>query len=345
MKKIAVGIAGASGYTGSELMRILLKHPGVSVEVVTSESSAGKKFSDIHTAFKGTADMVLEPIQNISKHTLDVVFLALPHGISMQFVKEHARSPFRIIDLSADFRLSSKEVYAKWYKHEHMYPQGMQNAVYGSPELFREKIATAHIVANPGCYVTSAILPLAPLAKNALIDLSRIIVDSKSGVSGAGVKATTTTHFDNVHENFKAYGLKHHRHTIEIQEVISTIAGKAANIQFTPHLLPVDRGILSTIYCIPTRSTSEAELKELFNKQYANEAFVQIVADPPAIKEVRGTNMCRIFVTFDERTNTIIAVSVIDNLVKGASGQAVQNMNIMFGMEETTGLDIPVLYP
>lgn len=345
MSKFNIAIIGATGYTGSELVRILVHHPDVSIRAITSESRKGEKFSDVHPQFLDIFDTVLVGIDDIHQYALDLVFLALPHGVSMDFVKEHHAKPFKIVDLSGDFRLSSKKIYETWYKKDHHFERGFEEAVFGSPELFRKRIAAARLVANPGCFPTSAILALAPLLKEGIIEKERIVVDSKTGVTGAGIKASANTHFPVVNDNFTAYGIKSHRHTIEIQEIISKYAGSEATVLFTPHLLPVDRGILSTCYTKPIRDISTEELEQVFKDYYSNEPFVRVRKDLPSLKQVRGTNFCDLYVTFDERTNTIISIGVIDNLVKGAAGQAVQNMNIMLGLPEEAGLNISPIQP
>jgi len=263
----------------------------------------------------------------------------------MDFVKRFKDKNFKIIDLSGDFRLSSPEVYEAWYQIDHLYPEGIKQAVFGSPELFYDDIKNARLIANPGCFPTSAILGLAPLLSAKLIETEPIIIDSKTGVTGAGIKAKTVNLYSNVNDNFKAYGLKNHRHTIEIQGISDRIAGQNTLIQFTPHLLPVDRGILTTIYARPTGETDEISLRKEYEKFYANAPFVRLRKQAPAIKDVRGTNYCDLFVTYDARTNMVIVISVIDNLIKGAAGQAVQNMNIMFGLDETSGLNLIPLNP
>jgi len=345
MSKKKIGIIGATGYTGSELVRILTNHPDVEIAMITSESRAGELFSDVHPFLQGIADQKLVSINQIDEYDLDLVFLALPHGVSMDFVKRFKNKPFKIIDLSGDFRLSSKEVYEEWYKLNHIFPEGIEKAVFGSPELYFNKIKDANLIANPGCFPTSAILGLAPLLKDNLIEEDRIIVDSKTGVTGAGIKAKTVNLYSNVNDNFKAYGLKNHRHTIEMQGILDEVSGKETLIQFTPHLLPVDRGILSTIYVQPLGKIDEIKLKELYIDFYKNAPFVRLRNQVPAIKDVRGTNFCDLFVTYDKRTNRVIIISVIDNLLKGAAGQAVQNMNIMFGLDEIKGLNLIPLNP
>ncbi|GET21762.1 N-acetyl-gamma-glutamyl-phosphate reductase [Prolixibacter denitrificans] len=343
MGKKKIGIIGATGYTGSELVRILVNHPEVEIALITSESRAGEKFSDIHTSFRGIVDIVLQPASQVEKTDLDLVFLALPHGVSMDFVKKYHQKPFKIVDLSGDFRLDSPEVYHEWYQKEHVYHEGFDSAVFGLPELNRENIKQSELVANPGCFPTTAILGLAPLLSEGLVESRGIIVDSKTGVTGAGVKPKEVTHFPNVNDNFKAYGLKKHRHTIEIQDTLNKLSSEEVSLQFTPHLLPVDRGILSTIYARPVKELTTADLNALYLRYYEGHPFVRITPEAPSIKDVRASNYCNIFITFDERTGNIIVLSAIDNLVKGAAGQAIQNMNLMLGLDETTGLkQVPV---
>ncbi|REE00106.1 N-acetyl-gamma-glutamyl-phosphate reductase [Marinoscillum furvescens] len=345
MAKKNIAIVGATGYTGSELVRVLINHPGVNIAAITSESRKGEKFSDVHPQFQGLFEPELVGIDDISEMDLDLVFLALPHGVSMDFVKANHDKAFKIVDLSGDFRLSNKEVYEAWYKKEHNFEAGFEQAVFGAPELFRERIKDARLVANPGCFPTSSILALAPLLKEGLIDKSRIVIDSKTGVTGAGIKAKPNTHYPMVNDNFTAYGIKSHRHTIEIQEIISKYANDEVTVLFTPHLLPVDRGILSTCYSTPVKSVSTEELEKVFEEYYANEPFVRLRNSLPSLKQVRGTNYCDIYVTYDGRTNSIITIGVIDNLMKGAAGQAVQNMNLMLGLNETDGLSIAPIQP
>jgi len=339
MTKKKIGIIGATGYTGSELVRILVNHPDVEISMITSESRAGERFSDVHPSFQGIEDQVLVSINEVEAHDLDLVFLALPHGVSMDFVKKFHDKAFKIVDLSGDFRLNNVADYEKWYNMKHVYPEGITDAVFGNPELFSDQIKQAKLVANPGCFPTTAILGLAPLIAQNLVEKNLIIIDSKSGVTGAGIKSNPVNLYSNVNDNFKAYALKKHRHTIEIQNTLDQLAGEKTMIQFTPHLLPVDRGILSTIYVRPIDSIDEEKLKELYTKFYAHAPFVRLRNQPPAIKDVRGSNYCDLHVSYDDRTNMIIIISVIDNLVKGASGQAIQNMNLMLGLDEWQGLN------
>lgn len=345
MDKKKIGIIGATGYTGSELVRILSHHPAVEIAVITSESRAGDRFSDVHPHLEGLADQKLMSVEEIGDMELNLVFLALPHGVSMEYVKKFREKPWKIIDLSGDFRLGSKTVYEDWYKKSHVYPDGIEEAVFGLPELYADGIKKAHLIANPGCYPTSAILALSPLVKNDLVETQPLIIDSKSGVTGAGVKAKAVNLYSNVNDNFKAYGLKTHRHTIEIQETLDRLGGKGTTVQFTPHLLPVDRGILTTVYARPVGPISEEQLREVYDSFYRNAPFVRLRSQAPAIKDVRGTNYCDVFPVYDERTGMVMVISAIDNLVKGASGQAVQNMNLMFGFEETLGITAYPLNP
>lgn len=345
MAKKRIAIIGATGYTGSELVRILVNHPDVEIAAITSESHAGKRFSDIHPFFRGIADHTLIPSDAVEEAEPELLFLALPHGVAMDFVRKFKDKPYKIIDLSGDFRLDSAQVYEQWYGRNHIFPDGFGDAVFGLPELFYEDIKKARLIANPGCFPTTAILGIAPLLANNVIDPAPIIVDSKSGVTGAGVKSKPVNHFCNVNDNFKAYNLKRHRHTIEIQGILDRLSEKNTTVQFTPHLLPVDRGILSTIYTRPTTSVSDSSLRDMYQQFYDDAPFVRICPTVPSIKDVRGTNLCDIHVVYDDRTGMIITISVIDNLVKGAAGQAVQNMNIMFDLPQSEGLRLVPVHP
>lgn len=338
MSKHRIGIVGATGYTGSELVRLLTQHPDVTIHAVTSESHTGKKLSAIHPHLLDLVDIELQSVKDIRKQKLDLVFLALPHTVSMDFVKEHGLDKFITIDLSGDFRFKSRSIYEEWYGKTHTSAEFIEKSVYGLPELFRDQIRNARLVANPGCYPTSAILALAPLLKSGIVEPSNIIVDSKSGVTGAGAKAKQTTHFPDLFGNFSAYSIASHRHAPEIESTLENYSGYSARVLFTPHLLPIDRGILTTTYSSPKKAVSRELIEELYVSSYEKEHFVRIVEKPPQLKHVRGSNYCDIYVTYDERTSKIITVSTIDNLVKGAAGQAVQNMNIIFGLIESTGL-------
>lgn len=344
MKKIRIAIVGATGYTGSELVRILARHPHAEIVAITSESRAGERFSDVHPFFTGIADQELVPADRVETIDADLLFFALPHGVSMEYALRWKDRDVRIIDLSGDFRLSSPEVYEAWYPKAHAYREGFAQAAYGLPELFRDEMGDARIIANPGCYPTCSLLAAAPLIRQELADPASLIIDAKSGVTGAGVKAKEITHFPNVNDNFKAYGLKKHRHTIEIEEKLGKW-NDAAMIQFTPHLLPIDRGILATVYALPSGTLTEKELTDGYREICEREPFLRWRDRPPAVKEVRGTNFCDLHATYDKRTGRILVLAAIDNLVKGAAGQAVQNMNLIFGLPETTGLDQIPLHP
>lgn len=346
-RTLKVAIVGASGYTGSELAALLLNHPGVSIELITSESSAGKPFSDLHPQFLNRLDMPLKPAKTVEEiaDRLDFIFLALPHRVSMEYVKKWQHLSAKMIDFSGDFRLANEKVYHHWYNKEHSFSEGFEHAVYGMPELHRDEIAKAKLVANPGCFPTASVLALAPLVANKAIDVGRLVIDAKTGITGAGIKASDTTHFSNVNENFRAYGLKNHRHTIEIEEQLGGLHQSELKVQFTPHLLPIDRGILATAYAEPTGSINQKQLDEIFADFYSGHPFVRIRKSSPDLKQVRGSNYCDVFPVWDERTHRILVFSAIDNLVKGAAGQAVQNMNIMAGLDETAGLSINPLKP
>jgi len=345
MSKRKVGVVGATGYTGMELVRLLVEHPDISLEVITSRSQAGKRFSKLYPSFEGIFEEDLQPVESLGDHDLDLVFLALPHRVSMDFVKEHGLDRFRIVDLSGDFRLGNKSVYQAWYEKEHVCPDYLKRAAYGLPELNRDQIRNADLVANPGCYPTSSILALAPLVKHGVIDPKSIIIDAKSGVTGAGSTPKDTTHFPNVFGNFFAYGLLKHRHTPEIEQVLGELGKEQIQVQFTPHLLPIDRGILTTTYSRPVRDVSPEWVRETYLGFYEKEYFVRVVDNPPSVKNVRGSNFCDLYATYDERTSRIITISAIDNLVKGAAGQAIQNMNLMFRIIEKSGLVYPPLNP
>lgn len=342
---IKAAIIGATGYTGSELVRLLINHPTIKISALTSETKAGKAYSALFPAFDGLVDQKLIRSSELNPHELDVLFLALPHGISMDYVKDFQDWDLKIIDLSGDFRLDRASTYEHWYGKEHRFPEAFNTVVYGLPELNAAKIRKARLVANPGCYPTASSLALLPLAAAKLLaETNQVFIDAKSGTTGAGVKASATTHFSNVNDNFKAYAIATHRHTIEIELVLKAASNKDCTVQFTPHLLPVDRGILATTY-ISNLKMDAVELKQLYNEYYQSHPFIQIVDYPPNLKEVRGTNLCKIYPHFDQRTGNLVIVSVIDNLVKGAAGQAIHNANLMFDLEETVGLKLVPLNP
>lgn len=345
---IKVFICGGSGYTGGELLRILSNHPEVFVAGVTSERSAGKSVKDLFPQLHNYANLVYEhlnPIENLKK--ADLFFMALPHGESQRAVDFFFQHGKKVIDLSADYRLRDPMTYKEWYNVRHAFQTTLKRAVYGLPEIYRNKIKKAKLIANPGCYPTGAILGLLPALRNTLIDISSIVIDSKSGTSGAGRKAEVSVSYCEVNEGFKAYAIGTHRHTPEIEQELSLVSGKEIVVNFTPHLLPVDRGILTTIYAPLLKKASVSEILKKYNDAYRKEPFVRVLDYGlyPNIKHVRGTNFCDIGLKVNERTSTLIIVTAIDNLVKGASGQAVHNMNIMMGFDEKTALDAVALFP
>ncbi|MFH2011368.1 MAG: N-acetyl-gamma-glutamyl-phosphate reductase [Pseudomonadota bacterium] len=344
---LRVAIIGASGYTGQELIKLLLRHPCVEITALTSRKYNGTKVSEIFPIFVGETDhKFIKPSSEEICTLSDFVFSCLPHKAAMDMVPQFIEKGKKTVDLSADYRFKNYEVYEKWYC-KHTSPSLLNNAVYGLPEFYRSEIKAATLVANPGCYPTSVIFGLAPLLKGKIIDLSSIIVDSKSGSSGAGREAAIEYNFCEINEGFKAYKIGLHRHTPEMEQELSLIAGKEIIISFTPHLLPTNRGILSTIYSKSLKTFSTSELIGIYNNFYQGERFVRIYTEGkfPNISFVKGTNFCDIGVQFDSRTNRIIVISAIDNLVKGASGQAVQNMNIMCGFPEDSGIDNLTLFP
>ena len=345
MKTYKTAIVGATGFTGIELTRILSQHPNMELAALTSESKAGQDYADLFPQFHGLIDKTLVSYEDLDPAELDLVFLALPHRVSMSWVKAHLDWDIPIIDLSGDFRLLDPESYEIWYEKEHVLPDRVGQAAYGMPELHAEAIENSDLIANPGCFPTASILPIAPLVKAGWVDPNLVIIDAKTGVTGAGAKSKAVNHFSSVNDNFKAYGLKTHRHSIEIQQQLDLLGKREHAIQFTPHLLPIDRGILSTCYTRPKSPRSDAELYDLFRSFYEDQPFVRLVNDPPTLKQVRGSNFCDIYLTFDERTGNIISMGAIDNLVKGAAGQAVHNMNLRLGLEPGAGLQLVPLQP
>ena len=340
-------VVGATGYTGAELVRILSKHVGVKITALVSRSYVGKNYHEAYLHFCNIVDVVCDELDFSLLHKSDVVFLALPHGHSMEIAKELVDQGKKVVDLGADFRLNNVLEYEKWYGVKHKAVDLLGTAVYGLPEINREKIKDASLIANPGCYPTTVILGLAPLLKHKLIDLNSIVVDSKSGVSGAGRSLSLKTHFSEVDESLSAYAVKAHRHIPEMEQELCKIAGTEIKLCFTPHLIPMTRGMLSTIYANLQIDIDEEELYNLYLEFYKNEYFVRVLpkGEFPKTKAVLGSNFCDLALAVDERTNRVKVLSAIDNLVKGASGQAVQNMNIMFELDERLGLDFVPLYP
>lgn len=345
---IQAGIIGVTGYTGAELIRLLYSHPKVNIKRVASRSNKDCQIFENHSHLFKVIDMVDEGLDNPEKFVegLDVVFLALPHGTASEIVAK-IKGKVRIIDLSADFRLRDLDIYEEWYGVKHSCPEYFKDAVYGLPELYREDIKDTDLIANPGCYPTSIILGLYPLLKNKMIVEGTVIADSKSGVSGAGKKAADHTHYPEINENFYAYNLGKHRHTPEIkQELVAASGQENLQVIFSPHLLPMTRGILSTIYVDLKENYSIEDLYKLYDDFYDNEFFVRVRKDKlPQTKLVSASNFCDIGLVKAGAGNKLIVVSAIDNLIKGASGQAVQNMNLMFGLPEKTGIDFLPVYP
>ena len=343
-----VGIIGASGYTGAELARILCNHPEVRLGVATSRQYAGRPLAEIFPSLRARVDIICEDLSVAELCTkADFFFTAVPHKTAMDLVPQLLAAGKRVVDLSADFRLRDVSVYEQWYQ-AHSSSELLREAVYGLPELYRDQIAGSNLIANPGCYPTSIILGLAPLLKAGAIDVSSIIADSKSGTSGAGRTAQTGSLFCEVHDGFRAYKVgRAHRHTPEIEQELSVLAAEPLHISFTPHLLPISRGILSTIYASLNPGFDRQRIDALYDDQYRNEAFIRLLAEDsfPATQYVRGSNFCDISYKIDPLTNRIIVLSAIDNIGKGASGQAVQNMNAMCGFAETTGLLTVPIFP
>lgn len=344
---IDVGIIGASGYTGAELARILSNHPEVRISVATSRQYAGKKLTEVYPHLAGKTDIICE---NNSIGELvdraDVFFTAVPHRTAMEIIPSLLTGSKKIVDLSADFRIKDPAVYEEWYQ-PHTSPEYIEKAVYGLPELYREQITSTRLVANPGCYPTSIILGLTPLLENGAIEPQSIIIDSKSGTSGAGRAASVSTLYCEVADGFRPYKIAEHRHTPEIEQELSILSNTNMKVSFTPHLLPISRGILSTIYATLKGTITAEMIHEMYHDRYGSEPFVRMVNQPsiPATQFVRGSNFCDIGFKIDPRTNRIVVISTIDNIVKGASGQAVQNMNLMFGFEETAGLEGSPFFP
>ena len=338
---VKIGIIGATGYVGAELLRLLLSHPKVEVAALSSVSFAGQEISNVYKTFFNKTNLICESADEVVEKC-DVIFTALPHGLSEDIAKKAIDNKKICIDMGADFRLSSEAEYETWYGKKFTQPELHTNSVYGLPELNREKIKECTLIANPGCYPTTIELGLMPLLKNALIKLDGVICDSKSGTTGAGRGLTLNTHFPEENETFAAYKVGAHRHTPEIEETLSTMASNKVSITFTPHLLPINRGILSTIYCTPKDKVNLEEIHKLYVDCYKDEPFVNILplGETASIKNVRLTNDCFISLHLNHRQDQIIVVSTIDNMIKGAAGQAIQNMNIILGFNETDGLNL-----
>jgi N-acetyl-gamma-glutamyl-phosphate reductase len=341
---IKVGIVGGTGYTGVELLRILSQHPEVQIEAITSRQEAGMPVSDLFPSLRGRVSLNFCDPAEASLEKCSVVFFATPNGIAMQQAKHLLDAGVRVIDLAADFRIKDVAEWEKWYGMTHSCPELVAEAVYGLPEINRDQIKKARLVANPGCYPTAVQLGFLPLIESGIVDMDHLIADAKSGVSGAGRKAEVHTLFAEASDNFKAYGVPGHRHLPEIRQGLSNMAAKSVGLTFVPHLTPMIRGIHATLYA---RLTADADLQSLFEERYANEPFVDVLpmGSHPETRSVRGSNLCRIAVHLPQGSDTVVVLSVTDNLVKGAAGQAVQNMNLMFGLPETLAIDHVALLP
>ncbi|VTR97181.1 n-acetyl-gamma-glutamyl-phosphate reductase : N-acetyl-gamma-glutamyl-phosphate reductase OS=Planctomyces maris DSM 8797 GN=argC PE=3 SV=1: Semialdhyde_dh: Semialdhyde_dhC [Gemmata massiliana] len=336
MDKVKVAILGGSGYTAVELIKLLLRHPGAEIVAITSRQS--EHIADLHPSLLGRLDLRCEPFDPdaLKSKGTQVVFGCLPHGTSMESIPPLLERGMRVIDLSADYRLRDVKVYEQWYKETHHDQKNLAQAVYGLPEVYGDKIVGAKLVANPGCYPQTAILGLAPLVANKLIELTGIVIDSKSGVSGGGRTPKLSFHFPECNESVTAYAVGTHRHTPEIEQALSDVAGAPVSVIFTPHLMPMDRGIFSTIYATLTRAVTEAELVELYRSYFADKPFVRVRTNPPATKDTTGTNFLDVCVKVVR--GKVLVLAAEDNLVRGASGVAVQNFNRVFGFDERTGL-------
>jgi N-acetyl-gamma-glutamyl-phosphate reductase len=349
--KAKIGVLGASGYTGSELVRMLLRHPRAEIALLTAERSAGKAMRQVFPQFSPFPLPTLVALGDIDwkATSLDVAFCALPHATTQKVIKGLlARAPAtKVVDLSADFRLHDTAAYAEWYGHEHHAPDLQKEAVYGLCEIYRRDIKKARLVANPGCYTSCAELPLIPLIRKKAIELEEIVIDAKSGMTGAGRAVKEAMLFSEVSEGFNAYGVGHHRHMAELDQEFSLAAGRGMIVTFTPHLVPMNRGILSTIYVRGRRGRTPQDLHAILLKFYAKEPFVHVLpfGETPHTRHVRGSNMTFIGVASDRIPGRAIILSALDNLVKGASGQAIQNMNLIMGWPETLGLEQVALFP
>ncbi|MDD2934618.1 MAG: N-acetyl-gamma-glutamyl-phosphate reductase [Methylotenera sp.] len=347
-KKLKVGIVGGTGYTGVELLRLLSVHPNVTLTAITSRGDAGSAVADMFPSLRGYVDLAFSDPAQANLSECDVVFFATPHGVAMGQAQTLLDAKVKLIDLAADFRLQDTAVFEKWYKLPHSCPNVLREAVYGIPELYREKIKSAQVIGNPGCYPTTVLLGLAPLLEQGLIDYSApIIADSKSGVSGAGRKAEVATLFAESSDSMKAYGVAGHRHHPEIYAQLTQLAGTELHFIFVPHLIPMIRGMLSTIYVKLSEKAKSVDLQALYEQRYQHERFVDVMptGSLPETRSVRGSNQIRIALHRQAEAGYLTLVVVQDNLVKGAAGQAVQNMNIMFSLPENTGLEVVPLLP
>lgn len=342
---INVGVVGGTGYTGVELLRLLAGHPAARARVITSRSEAGTPVADLFPNLRGRIDLVFSEPDAASLAECDLVFFATPNGTAMGLVPQLLEAGVRVVDLAADFRLRDPALWEQWYGMPHACPEVLAEAVYGLPEMNREAVREARLVANPGCYPTAVTLGFLPLVENGLVDVGTLIADAKSGVSGAGRGAKVASLFSEVDGSFKAYGVAGHRHLPEIRQQLETAVGGPVGLTFVPHLVPMVRGIHATLY--GRLSDRSADLQAAFEQRFASEPFVDVMpaGAQPETRSVRGANHCRIAVHRPQGEDTVVVLAVIDNLVKGAAGQAIQNMNVMFGLEETAGLDQVALLP
>ena len=343
--KIKVGIVGGSGYTGVELLRILHQHPDAEVIAISSRALPGKKVKEIFSNLVGLSDLVYSLPDDKNLNNCDIVFFATPHGVAMNSVGPFLEKGIKVIDLGADFRIRDADNWSQWYDMDHTQKSLLEEAVYGQPEVRREAIKNSRLVANPGCYPTAVLLALKPLLENRLIDCSNIVADCKSGTSGAGRSANQAMLLSEASESFKAYGVSSHRHFPEMKQELELMAGKTIGLTFVPHLLPMIRGIEATIYV--DLLESDVDVRPYFENAYQNEEFVKILPEGiyPETRSVRSSNYCQLAIQYVEHSDKLIIMSVIDNLVKGAAGQAIQNMNLMFGIDEKTGLSQVGLLP
>ena len=343
--KIKVGIVGGSGYTGVELLRILRQHPDAEVIAISSRALQGKKVTEIFSNLVGLSDLVYSLPDDKNLNNCDIVFFATPHGVAMNSAGSLLEKGIKVIDLGADFRIHDADNWSQWYNMEHSQNSLLEEAVYGQPEIRREVIKNSRLVANPGCYPTAVLLALKPLLENRLIDCSNIVADCKSGTSGAGRSANQAMLLSEASESFKAYGVSSHRHFPEMKQELELMAGKTIGLTFVPHLLPMIRGIEATIYV--DLLDSDIDVRSYFKNAYQNEEFVKILPEGiyPETRSVRSSNYCQLAIQYVEHSDKLIIMSVIDNLVKGAAGQAIQNMNLMFGIDEKTGLSQVGLLP
>ncbi|MBM4139686.1 MAG: N-acetyl-gamma-glutamyl-phosphate reductase [Nitrospira sp.] len=346
-KKFRIAIAGASGYAGIELVRLAAAHPYYEITAVTSEKSAGQPIASVFPSLTGIVEHRFEALTpEMLAERADAIFLALPHTKSQDPVATCLKAGKLVVDLSADYRLKDAATYEAWYKTPHLHPNLLRKAVYGLPELHRNAIAKATLVASPGCYPTAAILQLAPLIAKGLVQPETIVIDAKSGISGAGRSPALPYHFPEAHESLEPYKIGQHRHIPEIEQELSTVIGRTVTVTFTPHLVPMNRGILSTAYCKLLQQVTLADLRALYREFYKSERFVRLYEDiVPNPRYIKGSNFCDVAVYADPRSGWVVTVAAVDNLIKGAAGQAIQAMNLMMGIPEESGLTMPSSYP